>query len=59
MSNFDPFQLYTHKQKASHKGQILQKRPVNPNYAASAEELKRAILVCKTSGNRIPIGFTH
>lgn len=53
MSNFDPFQLYSHKQRASHKGQIIQKRPVNANYAASADELKRAILVVKTYGYSI------
>lgn len=29
MSIFDPQQLYYHRQKATHKGQVIQKKPVN------------------------------
>ena len=48
--SFDPYRLYTHSQKKSHKGQIIQKRAVNPHYAASEEDLKRAFIVAKSYG---------
>ena len=56
--SFDPHKLYTHHQRKSHKGQIIQKRPVNPNYAASYEDLKRAILVAQTYGYSISKGIS-
>ena len=56
--SFDPHKLFTHHQNKSHKGQIIQKRPVNPHYAASHEDLKRAILVAKTYGYNISKGIS-
>ena len=56
--SFDPHKLFTHPQKKSHQGQIIQKRPVDPHYAASHEDLKRAIIVAKTYGYSLVRGLT-
>ena len=51
--SFDPYHLYSHPQKKSHKGQIIQKRPVDTQYAASHEDLQRAFIVAQTYGYTI------
>lgn len=56
--SFDPHKLYTHPQKKSHQGQIIQKRPVDAHYAASHEDLKRAFIVAKTYGYTMSKGIS-
>lgn len=56
MSRFDPFDLYSHRQKYSHEGQILRKKPVKTNYAISREMIKEAQRILTAVGmyNQIP-----
>ena len=53
MSYYDPYYLYTHPQRHSHKGQVIQKRPVKVDYAANQDDLRRALQIVKGYGYTI------
>ena len=54
MSNYDPFQLYTNKQKKTHQGQVIRKKiPNYIGYCFTNEELDRAIEGLKARGYHI------
>ena len=56
MSIFDPYQLYIHPQRKSHKGQVIQKKPVNVPYAFTQSDLERAIMIVENYGYSISRG---
>ena len=61
MSMFDPYQLYIHPQRKSHKGQVIQKKSHAPEYAITQRELERALAVVQTYGYNIypPVAGAH
>ena len=43
MSLFDPYHVYTpNRKRATKDGQINRKRPVNPSFAVSGDDLEKA-----------------
>ena len=59
MSMFDPYQLYSHPQRKSHKGQVIQKKATEGPYAITQRELERALAVVQTYGyNLYPPGIS-
>lgn len=50
MSYFDPYYLYSHPQRKTHKGQVIQKRPTDVPYGINDEDMKKAIHVLKNYG---------
>ena len=61
MSIFDPQHLYVHHQKKTHKGQIIQKRPTNLEFAASQQDFQKAVKIIQTYGYQIArsLGFAY
>lgn len=53
MSYFDPYYLYSHPQKKSHKGQVIRKKPTDVTYGINDQDLKRAITVLTNYGYSI------
>lgn len=54
MSNYDPFQLYTRRQKSTHQGQVIRKKiPKYYGRCYTNEELEEAIAGLKARGYRI------
>jgi hypothetical protein len=54
MSFFDPYHIFQHKQRASKKGQIIRKKPINQSKAYNGKDLEDAKKVLKAYG--IPYG---
>lgn len=50
MSYFDPYFLYSHPQRKSHKGQVIQKKPTDVPYGFNDQDLKRAITIVTNYG---------
>ena len=50
MSYFDPYQLYSHPQRKSHRGQVIQKRPTDVPYGINDHDMKKAITVLTNYG---------
>ena len=49
MSYFDPYSIYkTTRKRSTHNAQVLQKKPVDPSFALTNYDLKRAIDVMKS-----------
>ena len=53
MSSFDPYSLFVTPKRKTHRGQIIQQKPQETNYAITKKEIPRSLSVLQTYGYTI------